>query len=309
MPDLVASLEGTIARLFGELGTRWPNPWAAYYGNSPAIDDCAMSISWALWGLQSNGAPFQTVVSGIIERSGLQFLAGNQGIRRGDAIGFRWSTDVNYDHIELALSSPDGAGNFLTIGTNAGPGDDMAVRTRNIAYVHNYARPAYPGFAGGDTTPITPERKKDTDMEFKIVQLHADTAPADNHWMGVLTTPFGVVQIDNQIDAKGFADLETIFGAGLNRATYSVKRDYLAGIPGVQKILTAMPKGGAVDPVALTKTIQDAIKASPLDVDEAAIGKIVAPLVAAALQPSFAALPDAIANEAADRLDGINDGK
>jgi hypothetical protein len=154
VPNLVASLEGTIARAGSQLGQWWPNVWAPH-GN-PTWNDCAMFVSWVLWGLPANGAPYQTVVSGLIERSGLEFHAGHSGIRRGDVIGFRWNRVDNYDHTEIALSSPNASGFFQTIGANGGGNDKVAIHTRSTIDVHNYARPNYPatGTASSGSTPI-----------------------------------------------------------------------------------------------------------------------------------------------------------
>ncbi len=151
MPAVLGTLEGTIAKMAAYLGTRWPNPW--WPTGVSAYDDCAACVSWALFGLNGR-QPFQTYVSGVIERSGLEFHRGSSGLRRGDAVGFLWGGNNNYDHIELALSSPDGAGNFQTIGTNASPTDNMAVRWRNTRYVVAYGRPGYLSPAGGGESPI-----------------------------------------------------------------------------------------------------------------------------------------------------------
>lgn len=153
MPNVVRSREAAIALGLSVMGRRWPNEWWPT-GNS-AYDDCAAFVSWLLFGL--NGQyPYQTYVSGVVERSGLEFHRGAAGLARGDAIGFLWSNDgSNYHHTELALSSPDGAGWFQTIGTNAGPNDDVAIRFRHISNVAAYGRPAYPstpaGLPGGPT--------------------------------------------------------------------------------------------------------------------------------------------------------------
>lgn len=154
MVALVDTLEGTIARLVSQLGVSWPNAWWPG-GNDGADNDCAAFQSWGLWGLNANNAPYQYNVSGVIERSGLPFHAGNQGIQRGDIPGFRWSTAVNYDHIGMALASPNSAGWFKTIDAN-GPTNKVAYTMRNISDVHNFVRPNYPttGTAGGDATPI-----------------------------------------------------------------------------------------------------------------------------------------------------------
>jgi hypothetical protein len=112
-------------------------------------------VSWALFGL--NGEyPFHTYVSGVIERAGLGFHSGSYGIQRGDAVGFLWGGSNNYDHIELALESPDSNGSFRTIGTNAAPSDAMAIRWRSTRYVVAYGRPAYLAPSGGGSTPINP---------------------------------------------------------------------------------------------------------------------------------------------------------
>lgn len=164
MPKLVSSLEGTIARMGSQLGVRWPNPW--WPTGVPAFDDCAAFVSWALWGLNGN-QPYQTVVSGLVERSGFEFHTGRIGIRRGDLLGFRWTQDVNYSHIEVALGPADGHSNVRTIGANAGPGDSVAIRTRPTFYVHNFARPNYTALAGGPTTPIHDLSKED-DMRLAL---------------------------------------------------------------------------------------------------------------------------------------------
>lgn len=156
--DPLFTMEDSIGRMYGQLGVGWPNPWASpYFGNNPSINDCAMACSWADYGLQWNNAPYYSLVSALIQRSGQPNYEWAWGIGRGDNVGFLWSGSTqNVDHVEKALNSPDGAGNFLTIGTNAGPYDNMAIRTRNVAQVVMFSKPNYkkPSPAGGGGTPI-----------------------------------------------------------------------------------------------------------------------------------------------------------
>ena len=156
MPDVLYTLEETIARLAAQQGVRWPNPW--WPTGNASYDDCAAAMSWALFDLRPSGWPWETYVSGVIERSGLEKRTDVWGIRRGDVLGFLWpGSGQNYDHTEMALGSPNDRGQVLTIGTNAGPGDNMAVRVRSISNVVAYARPGYVSTAGGGGTPIEEE--------------------------------------------------------------------------------------------------------------------------------------------------------
>jgi hypothetical protein len=147
-----ASLEDTIALLRGQIGVSWPNPW--WPEGVPAFNDCAAFQSWGLFGLNGD-QPYQTVVSGLIERSGLEFHAGNVGIQRGDLLGLRWSAQVNYDHIGMALGPPNAAGVVQTIDANGGT-NKVALSTRSVRNVHNFARPNYPATstAGGGSTSL-----------------------------------------------------------------------------------------------------------------------------------------------------------
>lgn len=147
MPNVLQSREATISKMLTQSGVSWPNPW--WPNGRSSYDDCAAAVSWALFGL-NDGQPFQTYVSGVIERAGLTKYNGSYGLQRGDVVGFLWGGDNNYDHTELALSEADSRGNFQTIGTNAAPSDAMAIRARNTRYVVAYARPAYLASTAGD---------------------------------------------------------------------------------------------------------------------------------------------------------------
>lgn len=227
MTDLVAGLEGTIARAYTQLGVWWPNPWWPS-GNS-SFDDCAAFVSWVLWGLDG-GAPRQTIVSGIVERSGLQMIAGNQGIRRGDLLGLRWSDDVNYDHIAIALAAPDGNGYVSTIEANGGGNDLVAVRSRNIGYVHNYARPAYPGFASEGSTPLldnTTDLLLENTMSWRIIRKNK---PAGTDiYTGVLISDYSIVLFDSETDLAGYNAAQRAHGRqGQPVAEYLITDDDLA---------------------------------------------------------------------------------
>lgn len=184
MPELVASLEGTIARAGAQLGAWWPNPWWPT-GNS-SYNDCAAFVSWCLWGLNGR-QPYQTIVSGVIERSGLEFHAGAAGIRRGDVAGFRWTLADNYDHTELVLSSPSALGMIQTIGANGGGSDKVAIHTRSTGYVHNYARPAYQGtVTAGGTTGVIVNQGTETDMYCIGLDQGKSTAVSFSVGIGIL---------------------------------------------------------------------------------------------------------------------------
>lgn len=144
MSNTINTLADTIAAGEAQMGVSWPNPW--WPSGNPDYSDCAAFVSWLLFGLDANGEPQQTLVSGVIERSGLEFHSGANGILAGDVIGFLWPADIgdNYSHTELAITDADGNGNFQTIGTNSTP-DCIAIRNRNSSYVVAYARPSYVG--------------------------------------------------------------------------------------------------------------------------------------------------------------------
>ena len=164
MPNVARPMEDTIGLAARYLGWSWPNPW--WTAQTNAADDCAAFISWLLYGLNSYGNPVFTYVSQLQNNIayGQRFYS-KQGIQRGDVAGFSWEMDPNsYDHTEMALTPADAFGFFLTIGTNASPGDDVRVRTRHVKYITSYFRPNYPSPAGAGVPAPTPEEIEEEDM-------------------------------------------------------------------------------------------------------------------------------------------------
>jgi len=153
MPNVARTLEDTIQFYANRLGQWWPNDW--WPGQDNDANDCAAFMSAGLYGMNKYGGPVFTYVSQLQNNTayGQRFFS-KSGIRRGDLMGFSWGMNNDYDHTEMALNSPDANGNFLTIGTNAGPTDRVAVRTRNVKYVLSYFRPNYPT-SGGAALPGT----------------------------------------------------------------------------------------------------------------------------------------------------------
>lgn len=142
-----------------------------------------------------------------------------------------------------------------------------------ISFDHNHARYDGIAFAGEIGSPITadapPPSRTDTDMRFARVTLNA----SGNHYMGYLIGPNGIIDppIDNQEGWDGktaFADnaiyarLETMWGAGLNRADYTFTPDQWtamqAWIGGWAK-----PAGGVTNVTVDNTTVLDAIKNIP----------------------------------------------
>jgi hypothetical protein len=135
MSNPIRTLADTIGWEHARLGKSrlTANDWAA----GPDIDDCALFQSVAVFGAQRawNVDAFKSLDGGT-------YHAGKAGLNRGDVVLFDWDGNGVGNHTELALSAPDGAGNFTTIGANGGDTIAVAERTRN-GYVLGYFRPHY----------------------------------------------------------------------------------------------------------------------------------------------------------------------
>lgn len=279
MTTPLLTLEDTIGLLHSQLGVSWPNPWWPH--GVPTYNDCAAFQSWGLFGLNGD-QPFHIVVSDLIERSGLEFHAGNQGIRRGDLLGLRWSAQVNYDHIGMALGPPDATGHIQTIDANGGT-NKVAVSVRSILNVHNFARPHYPATstAGGGGIPIDNQQEDpmtSSTRVFQIVDAQGNDVP-DWSRIGPDVLPVGTFPGGYEATADHDTAVRWIAQYGQND-TGPIKWPH--------------------DPVVA----QQKFGAQEYQLHQAALAKLIKDSTAAAAAPVFdyAAMAKAVNDDAAKRL-------
>ncbi len=153
MPAPIRTLTDTIAWEQARLGQSrlTQNDWAA----GASIDDCALFQSTAVFGQKAawNVDVFRAIDGGT-------YHPGKAGLQRGDVVLFDWTGNGIADHTEMALSAPDAAGNFQTIGANGSDTIAVAYRWRN-GYVLGYFRPSYlPAATTAATTTPAPIRRR-----------------------------------------------------------------------------------------------------------------------------------------------------
>lgn len=291
MPDLLdRSLEDMLAAMAAQFGVRWPNPW--WPTGNAAYDDCAAAVSFYLFGLNSSGNPRYSYVSqlqnyfdGLGRRSW-----GHAGIQRGDVLAFSWTKDPNsFDHTEIALGPVSPAGLITSRGTNSNPGDDMADRTRSASYVVSYSRPAYPG-----TTSASLGGKKITDPA---------AAEEEGEGMKIISVPNGTVAQVGELFGMKYTSPSggQGFSIGVNSKIYGT----VSGLT-EDEVTTAVNEATARRVQLISEVTASVVRSIPaaqvvsgsVTVD---VAKIAA-AVDAALADNFAALPGAIASEAAARL-------
>lgn len=113
-----------------------------------------------------------------------------------------------------------------------------------------------------------------------------------------------VVGVENPTDWNILAKLIREGGTG---ATPEFSQADIATIQRYVRKLS--PQATALDPAVIEKAIKAALVGVKITADPAAIAAASAAAVESILADNFAAIPDAVALEQADRLDGANDGK
>ena len=269
MPTILRTREQVLALAASKFGVSWGNgnEWAEpFYGLNRAIDDCAMFVSWLLWGLPAGRPPYATLVSDIQLRNGLELHMGSDGIQPGDIVGWNWegASPGNYDH--TGVCSRATALFVYSIDANSGPSDQVGEYARGRGYVTSYVRPNYPGFASSGSTPLIDSTKGPLMFDIKWDTTGAAWCFTPNGYTQVGFTEYPLLQrIKHANDLTNGANWD------------DPKSDPL--LPGEIKIAAAVfarCNAGVTDPTGITNAVKAAVTAALVGVDAKVAADILA---------------------------------